>query len=133
MSYATLQQLAGYMFDAEDKTGDLPPDAGRLLKRASELVQDSTMNAVYDVDGDGNPTGTAALAAFRDATCAQVEYWVAGDEEDDIQGPLDSMSANSQTQNYGSGVNRVTPMYLAPRAARHLRLAGLLQGGVYSL
>ena len=132
MPYATLAQLAGFMFDDESKTGSLPPDAGRLLKRASELVQDSTLAAVYDVDGEGNPTGTAALEAFQNATCAQVEFWVTGDEEDDILGPLQGLSLGGQQQQFGAGENRATPMYLAPRAARYLRLAGLLSGSVYS-
>ena len=133
MPYATLAQLAGFMFDDESKTGSLPPDAGRLLKRASELVQDSTLAAVYDVDGDGNPTGTAAIGAFQNATCAQVEFWITGDEEDDIQGPLQGVALGGQQQQFGAGENRATPMYLAPRAARYLRLAGLLSGSVYSV
>lgn len=130
MPYATLEQLADYL---EVSEGTLPLDASRLLKRASELVQDSTLNAVYDVDGDGSPTGLAAIAAFQAATCAQVEYWITGDEEDDIQGPLQGMAVGGQQQQYGAGTNRATPMYLAPRAARFLRLAGLLHGGVYSV
>lgn len=130
MTYATLAQLAAFTGTAE---GSLPPDSVRLLQRASELVQDSTASAVYDVDSSGLPTLTAAVNAFRDATCAQVEFWLTGDEEDDIQGPLENMSAGSQQQGYGSGTNRVTPMYLAPRAARFLRLAGLLSGTVYSI
>lgn len=132
MAYATAAQLAKYMFDDEAKVGLLPEDAGRLLTRAGELVQDSTVSAVYDVDGDGSPTLAAAVSAFRDAVCAQVEYWLAGDEEDDISGPLQGVSVGGQDQQFGAGTNRVTPMYLAPRAARHLRLAGLLSGSVSS-
>lgn len=133
MSYATLEQLASFVHDDETQTGLLPPDAGRLLKRASELVQDSTTAALYDTDSAGFPTGTATAAAFRDATCAQVEYWLTGDEEDDIQGPLQGVALGGQQQQYGAGANRATPMYLAPRAARFLRLAGLLPSAVYSV
>lgn len=129
MPYATSQQLADYL---GVQLGTLPPDAGRLLARASELIQDSTVTAVYTVDSAGSPTDIVAITAFRDATTAQVEYWITGDEDDDISGPLESMSSGGQNQSYGSGTNRVTPMYLAPRAARHLRLAGLLDAGVWS-
>ena len=62
-----------------------------------------------------------------------MEFWVTGDEEDDVQGPLQGMSAGSQQQQYGAGQNRATPMYLAPRAARFLRLGGLLDASVYSV
>ena len=133
MPYATLAQLAGFMFDDESKTGSLPPDAGRLLKRASELVQDSTVTAFYRTDTEGNPSDERTISAFQNATCAQVEFWVTGDEEDDVQGPLQGMSAGSQQQQYGAGQNRATPMYLAPRAARFLRLGGLLDASVYSV
>lgn len=129
MSYATLGQLAGYLEVAE---GTLPPDASRLLKRASELVQDSTVTAVYAADDEGNPTDTRSISAFQNATCAQVEFWLAGDEDDDVQGPLQGMSVGSQQQQFGAGENRATPMYLAPRAARFLRLGGLLDAAVYS-
>lgn len=133
MSYATLGQLAGYLFDDENATGRLPADASRLLKRASELVQDSTVTAFYVTDTEGNPTDERTISAFQNATCAQVEYWVAGDEEDDVVGPLQGMSAGSQQQQYGAGENRATPMYLAPRAARFLRLGGLMDASVYSV
>lgn len=129
MSYATLGQLAGYLEVAE---GTLPPDASRLLKRASELVQDSTVTAFYRTDSEGNPTEDRTISAFQNAACAQVEFWLAGDEEDDIAGPLVSMNVGGQSQQYGSGENRPTPMYLAPRAARFLRLGGLLDAAVYS-
>lgn len=132
MSYATLAQLAGYLYDDENATAQLPVDASRLLKRASELVQDSTVTAFYVTDGEGNPTDARTVSAFQNATCAQVEFWIAGDEEDDVAGPLQGMSVGSQQQQYGAGENRATPMYLAPRAARFLRLGGLLDAAVYS-
>jgi hypothetical protein len=122
-AYATGEQLADYTGSPQ------PADAARLLARASELVNDHTVTAVYDTDTDGNPTGTVVVEAFRKATCAQVEFWLAGDEEDDVLGPLEAQPTGTGNQTYGSGTNRVTPMYLAPRAARHLRAAGLLDGG----
>lgn len=126
----TSEQLAGYLYDDEAATGRLPVDAARLLARASELVADTTLTAVYDVDDDDNPTDDKVIGGMRDAVCAQVEFWVAGDEEDDVLGPLQGMSTGTGQQQYGAGENRATPMYLAPRAARHLRLAGLLGGAV---
>jgi hypothetical protein len=126
MAYATTQQLQTY-------TGATPPaDATRLLGRASELIDDHIVTAIYDVDDQGNPTDAKIIAALADATCAQVEHWLAGDEEDDILGPVQGQSLAGMQEQYGAGDNRATPMYLAPRAARHLRKAGLMQGAVGS-
>jgi hypothetical protein len=72
------------------------------------------------------PTEVDQIAALRDAVCAQVEFWFAGDEEDDILGPVDAVSLGNLKVNYSqSGGARVGPMSLAPRAARILRSAGL--------
>ncbi len=113
MAYATTAQLSTYT------GGTAPGDASRRHAPHSARIA-------------GSPTLPAVVSALRDATCAQVEYWIAGDEEDDVIGPLNSMSVGDQNQTFNNGNNRVTPMYLAPRAARHLRLAGLLDGAVGS-
>ncbi len=124
MPYATGAQLTEYL------GAPGPVDAARLLARASELVDDHTITAVYDVDTLGAPTYQPVIDALRDAACAQVEHWLAGDEEDDILGPLEGVSLAGMQVQYGAGANRPTPMYLAPRAARHLRSAGLLSAAV---
>jgi hypothetical protein len=129
----TDQQLADYLYGEGASTGQLPADWSRLLARASELIADSTVTAVYSTDVNGDAIDLPVITGFRKATCAQVEFWLAGDEEDDISGPLQGMSVGGQQQQYGAGNNRATPMYLAPRAARALRVAGLLDAGVYSL
>jgi hypothetical protein len=127
----TLAQLADFMFGNPASVGLLPPDAARLIKRATELIADHTITAVYSTYADGSPRDSRIISVFQNATCAQVEFWVTGDEEDDIQGPLVGMSVGNQQQQYGSGANRVTPMYLAPRAARLLRTAGLMGASVH--
>ena len=79
-----------------------------------------------------NALSEPVIDGLADATCAQVEYWLTGDEEDDILGPTQGAAIGGMQQQYGAGENRVTPMYLAPRAARHLRRAGLLSASVGS-
>jgi len=121
-AYATSSELVTF-------TGaEMPADADRLLLRASELIDDYTRTAIYDVDTDDFPTDAAVVAAFRDATCAQVEFWSAGDEEEDVLGPVQGLVLGSMQAQFGAGGNRATPMYLAPRAARILRNAGLYSG-----
>lgn len=107
---------SGYT-EAPDVTIDPPHDVDRLLERASELLDDYLRTAVFDVDDDtGLPTDADVIAALRDATCAQVEFWLAGDEEDDILGPVDAVGMAGVT---------AKGRELAPRAARKLREAGL--------
>lgn len=53
-----------------------PDNATALLREASAIVRRATRAALYDVDGAGKPQDPETLAAFTDATCAQVAYWV---------------------------------------------------------
>ena len=125
--YATTADLAAFTGQAA------PADADRQLLRASELIAETTRLAVYAVDTDGLATDSTVLEALRDATCAQVEYWTTGDEEDDILGPLQGVSVGGMQLQYGAGDNRATPTYLAPRASRILRSAGLATTAVHTL
>lgn len=115
-AYATAAELA------EFTAGEQPDAVDSMLERASELIDDFTRTAVYDVDDDDMPTDDDVIAAFRDSTCAQVEFWMAGDEEDDVLGPLATLSIGSVS------ATPAEPLILAPRAARILRNAGLYSG-----
>lgn len=126
MPYATVEQLTAYL------GVPAPTDAARLLDRASELIRDETRLAVYAVNTAGSPTDATVVDGFADATCAQVEYWLASDEEDAILGPVQGIAVGGMQVHYGAGENRTTPTYLAPRAAVLLRNAGLLNNAVYS-
>lgn len=105
--HATPDDLATY-------TGQpAPADADRMLARASDVITAACL-AVYSIDS------TDTAAALRDATCAQVEQWLSIGETNDIDGlPSDTYSAAG-----GASMNR-QPNRLAPRALRHLRMAGL--------
>jgi hypothetical protein len=119
-TYATVVQLAAQPW------GLTPADAARLLVRASEVIDQALRTAIYAVDDAGAPTDTAVIAALADATCAQVEFWETGDEEDDILGPVDQLSlAGMSVKMSANQGDRVSPTYLAPRAHRILVNAGL--------
>lgn len=115
MAYATVAQLGIYLGTA------VPGDGARLLDRASELIDRALLTAVYTVDSQGLALDSEVTAALKDATCAQVEFWLAGDEEDDVLGPLQGVAVGGMQLQYGAGENRATPTYLAPRADRLLR------------
>ncbi|GAA2825347.1 hypothetical protein RMN57_13240 [Kitasatospora sp. CM 4170] len=54
-----------------------PADATRLLTRASQMLDSQVLRACWYVADPttGMPTDSLVLAAFRDAACAQVEWW----------------------------------------------------------
>ena len=115
MAYATEQDLADYLGVS---LADLPDDAERLQERASEDIDYYTL---------GRATQSEATKL---ATCAQIEMWLEVGEEADIRGALQSFSIGRWSATYASSGNGGGPPALAPRARRHLLLAGLLYRGV---
>lgn len=63
--YATLTDLATYLETTVDL---LPLGSSRLLKRASELIQQTTQSNI-------RISMPSHMEALKLATCAQVEYW----------------------------------------------------------
>lgn len=63
--------------DYETYTGQTATaDTGRLLLRASQFLDSQVLRACwYQVDDAGLPTDALVAAAFRDAVCAQVQWW----------------------------------------------------------
>lgn len=112
MSHATAAELAAWL-----GSDTPPPDADRLLERASRLI-DSHVTAGYKVDDNGDPSDTQMREALRDATTAQVEFWLGVGEEHDVEGIRGEIST--------PGASFALPPDLGPRARRELTLAGLL-------
>lgn len=114
--HATTDDLTAWL--PEDVT--VPSDAARLLERAS-LVVDDAVTAPYLVDTERVPTETRIADALRDATCAQVEWWI---ETGDVLGLDDfhSVSIGSVTLARSESKSR---RRLAPDAQLILANAGL--------
>src|SRR5690606_25303032 len=85
MAYATESDLADYLGVS---LADLPPDADRLLKRASEDIDYWTLGRAMQCE------------ATKLAACAQVEMWLEVGEETDIRGALASFSIGSWSATY---------------------------------
>jgi hypothetical protein len=130
MAYATEAEYVDYSGRGDASGNADSDDVPRWLNRASDLIDEVLIGAVYPVDASGNPTGATVIAAFRDACCAQVEWWdttgtgpeadIGHDQEYSSVG-LGSLSLsrhNSATSSRG-------PSRLAARAWGHLRTAGL--------
>lgn len=118
-SYATPTQLADYL-SAEDAAE--VSEAERVLARASELMDDTLRRPFALNPATDLPADPKFADALRDATCAQVEYWLEVGESHDTGG-----MAHKQVS-IGHLSMASLPPELAPRAKRTLHAAGLLSG-----
>lgn len=125
LPYATPEQLATW-------TGQpAPADAERLLARAGEDIDSALLTAIYPVDEDGDPLDPEIRAALANATCAQVEFQLAGgDDGTGAGGQWDSVSIGPVSLSGRSSRTAAAGVELAPRADRALRRAGLTPGRV---
>ncbi|SRR6266496_62644 len=118
MAYATMAELAAYT--GEDSLG---PGDERRLERATTLVKGELSSAYYVTDTAGNATDPVVIAALRDATCAQVEWWrVTGDE----YGAKGMYQAAPGAQiGHGLQVMAARRQRLCPRAQTELNVKGI--------
>lgn len=119
--YATSEDLSEW-------TGAAAPAAvERLLRQASRLVRRATLTAVYETNPATDlPVEPDVLDAFRDATCAQVEAWVALDI-DPSAGPAGAAAAPipQSSSILGATVNYAVSLTLGDaRAAAARDLSG---------
>lgn len=115
--YATVDELTAWL-------GDYPPvNADVLLSRASLVVDQLLVGAVYPTDVAGLPTDAATVAALRDAACAQVAWWVSAHPDPDA----DARSRKTDRDAPALAVAGVAPRAeIAPDTVRALHVAGLL-------
>lgn len=131
--YATRDDLVAYT-----PAGTVVPDepeATRLLTSASKRVRRGTKTAIYDTDTDGYPAKADIRQAFRDATCAQAEWWLGNPgEESGAARQYGSVSIGSLTLNRGGGAAGSSGQSEAPvlcdKAETELRDAGVLAGSI---
>lgn len=113
--HATLAELEAYTFEPA------PPDGQRLLQRATEMI-DTYVFGMYEIDSVTNlPIATKVREALRDATCAQVEFWLQTGDEADV------LSGHSMVSIPGAMTTSGARTRLAPRAKNALSRANLLQ------
>lgn len=119
--YATVGELEAYLGERVS----LPEDPARLLDRASEFISSVTNGVLerFETDYAGEFTQVEVEAALRDATCAQVEFWIEIGEEFDIANPQGSVAAGKLSMSQ-------LPPKLALRAKRHLRSVALMGSAV---
>lgn len=123
-TYATTQDYATYL-------GSVPPGVDLLLARATRLVDEALLSAVYAVDDDGMPADSAVRSALRDATIEQAAYWVAtGEDGSGATAEYANVSIGSvslgRAQAGAGGGGSGAARSLAPQAYQILSQAGLL-------
>jgi hypothetical protein len=126
MAYATSAEYTAY-------TGQTAPaDIGLLLTRASRLVDQALLTAVYEVDDEQLPVDAAIATALKEATIEQAAAWVASGVEDGT-GAADgwgnvsiaTVSLGRPSKNGGAGGGGSAATRLAPQAFMVLQQAGL--------
>jgi polygalacturonase len=116
--YATVDDLHAYLGT------DPPLDSQRLLARAQDLVDAILNTSSYVIDANGNPTDAATIAAFKEAVCAQVEYWITNGDELDLLGNWTSYTmAGLSVSRFGTKA----------AGARHARLCERAQDALSSV
>lgn len=125
-TYATTQELANELGVDLD---DLPANAANLLRKASRHVDYALIGAIFETDDNGIPTDSQANEAIKNATLAQVSYWLSGHGDEHGESSYQSVSIGSvslqQKQNTDSSKGG-TNAPLAPQAMFELSTSGLL-------
>ena len=128
-SYASREDLGEWVNPVSDEF-----EAKTLIREASSLVRKATRFDLYDVTPAGLPSDSFVIAAFRDATCAQVSEWVAADLDpvagvagQELQESSSSIAGGSVTLDVsGHSEARARALTeLCPRALNILRNEGL--------
>lgn len=93
--YATEEDLITY-------TGDVhtPDNVDRLIAAASALVRRATRTAHYSTTPAGAPSDADIADGFRDAVCAQIQWW--SDNEIDPQTATARIGSGVKSKSIGS-------------------------------
>lgn len=128
--YATKAQLAGYLGILE---AELPADADRKLRLASELVDDMILPNEVDPENE-----VQALAA-QNATCAIIDEWITAETVSTASsgGEVKSYTVGETRVEYSTSSNVVDGISkqavdTSRKAERYLLRAGLLFRGIAS-
>lgn len=135
--YATVDQLEAWLQAA------VPDNSPALLRIASNQVTEAIRYAFYATDAvTGEATDATVLLALQQATCAQVEFWiaaginpVAGSVQESTRALQSKMLSASVTYDRSSAAELTTArtagaLTLCSQANTILNQAGLLYGTV---
>ncbi|WP_430376698.1 hypothetical protein [Streptomyces sp. B1-3] len=109
MAYATVQEFTDYL-----DPDPAPPNAARLLEKASRRLDRLLIGAIYPTDADGLPTDPELIEVFREAVCIQAQYIADLGDETGAMANVSQMELGNQKivraiSVVGSGTPRVSP------------------------
>lgn len=124
------QRVYATLADYQQWSGDVittPARVQQLLRLASGDVDSAMVASVYQTDPNGYPTDGFAIEAFRDATCAQVQWLVDQDDDTGVKQRLQSVSVGGLSFQRAAGTAGTAALpVLCPRALQILRQHGAL-------
>jgi len=127
VAYATPEELGEFLAPKP-----APPDAARLLDRASRDVDGALLCAVYDVDDTGMPTDPAVAQALKTATLEQAAWRLRMGDGASSAGKWSRVaigSANLERRTDRTAPDEAAVGRLGADASEVLQLAGLLNNG----
>lgn len=123
-AYATVDEFSDYL------DGDpLPAHPDRLLARATDVVNELLVGAVWTTDTDGMPTDARVADKLREAVCIQADYMSRTDDELGTRALYDSVSTGGVSYSRAtSGSGGALPSRYAPALLTFIRTAGFAFG-----
>ncbi|MFJ3665067.1 hypothetical protein ACIPSE_01285 [Streptomyces sp. NPDC090106] len=109
MAYATVEEFTDYL-----DPDPVPPNAARLLAKASRRLDRLLIGAVYETDDNDLPTDPELIEVFREAVCIQAQYIADLGDETGAMANVSQMELGNQKivraiSVVGSGTPRVAP------------------------
>jgi len=145
--YATAADYYDFIGDDQPMTTPPEPEEGQepqepepvtekqlnaVLRRASAVIDSHTRHDVYDVDEDGYPNDQNIADAFKEATCAQADWFedsgdVTGSQSQDGTIAIASVSIGARGRSVGGASAEAAASRIAPEAVQILQNAGLMR------
>lgn len=119
--YATVAQLISYLGELDETEEDLE----RKLYRASRVIDDVILGAVYSINSLEMPTDPKIIDALKVATIEQVDAWLDGTIPESGIPMYDSVSIGSVRLSGSRGDGDRRPL-VAPQSMNELFQAGLI-------
>ncbi|MCA1624165.1 MAG: hypothetical protein LC778_10260 [Acidobacteria bacterium] len=114
--YATPAELTSYTDETDEN----------LLMRASAVIDNLLVGAVYKVDSNGIAIDAEQRQAIKNAVLAQASFWKAGYGSEHGSSAYGTVSIGSVTLGEKSGGNNSKKELIAPQVLAELRRARLL-------
>lgn len=126
--YATSDDYTQYVTGGADVSANVPADIAYELQVASAVIDFAMTGAIYDTDSNGMPTDSDVIGVMCLATCQQVEFQVAADDNTGVKSGFDSVSISGVSMHRVAGTAGNTLPPIGQQAALTLFNASAIPG-----